>query len=436
MQGLPIENGSLVLHQGRVVEVLHRPLPDAIDLGDVCILPSLVNSHTHLEFSDLTQPIDSGGTFPDWIARVVALRRQQKEHMLEAKWLDARKESIRKGLQESHAFGVAALVDMVTQPWKAEWVRDWIVGSQGTMPKLVYSLAEMMSFDEAKARLSREFAERLHGECASTNPGDEDDPKDVNMPLQAGLSPHAPYTMSIEYLAECVKLCQRRKWLLSMHLAESKEEMEWISNRSGPFRELLDRFAPNFSRDEPRYELADLIGQLRQSPKSMVVHGNYLDSSAMESLTKAGNPTAVVYCPRTHAAFGQTKHPWRELKRRGITVLLGTDSRASNPDLSIIEEARCLMAMDRRASPLEVMSMITTDAAKFLGHEQIVGSIDVGSIAPTCLVACHARSADKVIDDILSNREPLTLIDGCHSTSLTYLLAKKRSKMGGTTLER
>ncbi len=45
--------------------------------------------------------------------------------------------------------------------------------------------------------------------------------------VQAGLSPHAPYTMSIDFLSDCAQRCIDRSWLLSMHVAESMEEMEW-----------------------------------------------------------------------------------------------------------------------------------------------------------------------------------------------------------------
>ncbi len=407
MRGKPIENGMLVFNQGRVIEVSKQPSVDAIDLGDVCVLPPLVNSHTHLEFSDLSQPIAIEGTFPDWISRVVAFRRHQKESMSESAWIDARAEAIRKGLQESVAAGVGSLVDMVTQPWKSQWVHDGLRSSTTADSMLVTCLAEMMGFDATKREQSIEFANVLERDFHKLGPMEQRSTDGELLSVQAGLSPHAPYTMSIDFLSDCAQRCIDRSWLLSMHVAESMEEMEWLANRSGPFRELLDRLAPSFSLSEPRYQLRDLISILRRAPRSLLVHGNYLDDDAIESLTRNGHPIAVVYCPRTHAAFGHREHPWRTLKKKGIPVLLGTDSRASNPDLSILEEARFLVSMNRDASPEEVMSMITVDAARFFGQEKLVGSIEVGSFAPTCMIACHTNHGDGVFDEVLGNGQPL-----------------------------
>ncbi len=64
---------------GQVAE-LGRGQPghkNAVELGDAALLPAIVNSHTHLEFSYLTSPIGTPGTrLCDWIGQVVAARQQ------------------------------------------------------------------------------------------------------------------------------------------------------------------------------------------------------------------------------------------------------------------------------------------------------------------------------------------------------------------------
>src|SRR4029077_3035215 len=92
------------------------------------------------------------------------------------------------------------------------------------------------------------------------------------------------------------------------------------------------------------WDAEELVGSIDELLKNfattaplLLVHGNYLSNTAH----LPANAT-VVYCPRTHAAFGHAPHPFRELLNRGVRVALGTDSLASNPDLDVLAEARFL----------------------------------------------------------------------------------------------
>ena len=67
----------------------------------------------------------------------------------------------------------------------------------------------------------------------------------------------------------------------------------------------------------------------------LFAHGNYLDPAI-----RLPASTTIIYCPRTHAAFGHPPHPFRDFLARGVRVALGTDSLASNPDLDLLAEAR------------------------------------------------------------------------------------------------
>jgi aminodeoxyfutalosine deaminase len=79
VSGPPIEGGWVAVEQGRVLAVgdMKSSAPaKPLDLGDVAILPSLVNAHTHLELSNLTAPIGKPGTkLHDWIGEVVRTRQ-------------------------------------------------------------------------------------------------------------------------------------------------------------------------------------------------------------------------------------------------------------------------------------------------------------------------------------------------------------------------
>src|SRR5260221_11657273 len=100
-----------------------------------------------------------------------------------------------------------------------------------------------------------------------------------------------------------------------------------------------------------------------------MVHCNYASDS----------PSSVIYCPQTHAYFGHPPHPFRDLIRAGVNVALGTDSLASNPDLSILAEMRHLWEKYKGELPGEtLLRMGTLAGATALGWAHQTGSLTVG----------------------------------------------------------
>ena len=128
---------------------------------------------------------------------------------------------------------------------------------------------------------------------------------------------------------------------LAMHLAESREEIEFLRDGRGPFRELLESRGGWDPTARPRgARPLDELRVLSRAHRALVVHGNYLDDEEIDFLGRQRRQMAVVYCPRTHAWFGHARYPLEKLLAAGAIVALGTDSRASSPDLSLLAEMR------------------------------------------------------------------------------------------------
>src|SRR5262245_43672075 len=120
----PIERGLVTIAGGRIVAVGEnasgRP---PRDLGDVAILPGLVNAHTHLEFSLLDKPLGQPGiAFPDWIARVVQHRREQNKVLfVETDGFQRfRRRAAQAGLAELRSSATTAVGDIATPGWPRE----------------------------------------------------------------------------------------------------------------------------------------------------------------------------------------------------------------------------------------------------------------------------------------------------------------------------
>ena len=83
----------------------------------------------------------------------------------------------------------------------------------------------------------------------------------------------------------------------------------------------------------------------------------------------------------------------------GIRVAIGTDSRASNPDLSVLAEARELVGAGI-VSPQEALVMLSRDAAWNVAHESRAGSIAVGRPADLAVLRPSGPFSDP-LDAIL-----------------------------------
>ena len=104
-------DASFVLSDGRLLDVQSSRQPNAIDLGEVVIVPGLVNAHTHLEFSLLAKPIPTQGRFTDWIRSVVQYRREHPDIVAEA---------IRAGIEECIRGGTTLIGDIATTGWSMD----------------------------------------------------------------------------------------------------------------------------------------------------------------------------------------------------------------------------------------------------------------------------------------------------------------------------
>ena len=167
-----------------------------------------------------------------------------------------------------------------------------------------------------------------------------------------------------------------------MHLAESREELELLRDGTGPFRELLDERSMWDPQAIPRGSRPlDYLRMLADAPRALVIHGNYLDDEELAFLGANRERMSLVYCPRTHAYFFHPPYPLGRALAAGVHVALGTDSRASNPDLSLLEEMRFVMRSHPAIGPYSILHMGTLAGAEALGRDGQVGSIAVGKLA-------------------------------------------------------
>lgn len=363
----PIEGGIVSVAEGRIVAVgenLSGQPPT--DLGDVALLPGFVNAHTHLEFSLLQRPLGTPGMpFADWIGKVVAWRRELREQFAgDSDGLRVnRRRAIAAGLLESQKAGVVAVGEIAMPGCSV----DSYSQAEGVS---VVALLELLGRAEEGVQPLINLAEQhiaVAGSIAGVHPG---------------LSPHAMYSVHPQLLRRACDLSAASHSPVAMHVAESRQELQLLRDHTGPLRELLVKLNAWDSAALPiGLRPLDYLETLQNAHRALVIHGNYLTADEIEFLAARRERMSLVYCPRTHAYFGHEPYPLAEMLRAGARVAVGTDSRASNPDLNLLSEMRLVAHHHPQTLPATILELGTLSAAQALGIDADYGSISVGKRA-------------------------------------------------------
>jgi cytosine/adenosine deaminase-related metal-dependent hydrolase len=182
---------------------------------------------------------------------------------------------------------------------------------------------------------------------------------------------------------------------VAMHLAESSEELQLLAHGDGPFQQLLDERSMWDPTAIPGGTgVLEYLIQMARAPRCLVVHGNYLNGREFEFLAQNHRRMTVVYCPRTHAYFGHRAYPLTKMLAAGVRIALGTDSRASSPDLSLLAEIREVARKHSGIPAEQIVRLGTLAGAQALGWEDFTGSITPGKWANLTAIPCDRRCRD------------------------------------------
>ncbi len=410
--------GQVVVQRGRICEVTESTTqPADVDFGNAVLLPGFVNCHTHLEFSHFNEPLSAGASFPEWIGAVVRHRRQKASQQSETEQAQVLRSALVQGARECFATGTCLIADIVTPPWALTSVprpdefrtvasannntrrfsngipplspRDWEQHLGPVSFPRIIACPELLGLDEPRFLQSLHWARKLRAtDLAQVSP----------VLSGFGISPHAPYSLWSNGFKSLFAEPAMPLSLAVMHIAESLDEREWASTGTGAFRAAFDRLGVPMPHE--RVQMDEAIRLLQSTERGLLVHGNYL--SEQEMVTIAESPSlSVVFCPRTHEHFEHSQYPLESLLQKGINVVLGTDSRASNPDLNLWLELQSARRKYPSLSAAAGLASITNGAARALGWQAELGTLAVGKLAYiNVLDAGHALNPENLLDEI------------------------------------
>jgi cytosine/adenosine deaminase-related metal-dependent hydrolase len=376
VDGPPLPQGTVTVWGEHVVAVEPAGKRTADwDLGNAAIIPGLVNAHTHLDLSGLRGCCAPTADFTAWLRAMVHHRRGLTPAEIET--------NVRAGLAESLSFGTTLLGDISAAGL------SWPVLAEYPGRSVVFY--ELLGLTEERAGQALADA----WVWLESHPATEG--------CRPGLSPHAPYSVRVSLFRAVADF--RPLPPVAIHLAETLAELELIRSRTGPFIPFLKDLAV-WDPDGLVRDVAEVPGMFTHSDDAMLfIHANYLD--AADALPPG---SAVVYCPRTHAAFGHAHHPYRALQAAGGCVALGTDSLASNPDLDVLAEARFLRQLDSTVPDPTLLAMATLEGARALCCDHVTGSLTPGKSADLVVLSLPGEEPPNPYDLILRSAAPVRAV--------------------------
>ncbi len=391
----PIANAWLVAKDG-LIEFIGRELPERFqtvprwELPNTALLPGLINAHCHLEFSDMTAPIEFTGSFITWIQSVVRHRSSANPTDLEAR----RQKAIEQGIRESYLQGTRVLLDTITAPWSPSWIPapgSLMKEAIGDIPPIVSDaligdaewyllpIPEVLDINPSRGEATRKFAQEVHEQIDALSLTRDAIGASGCLINRVAVSPHSPYTASLELFRACCDASHECGALVAPHLAESQEEIAWLSSRAEPIESALAPF-----RDSAfglrKASIEEYLDAVLHSAKGIIAHANYLDDILLSKISQRSPLVAIAHCPRTYRHFhpdsSSQNYPMAERLRNHVSHVLGTDSRASNPDLSIWREMQTLLRYPGLTGN-QILEMGTRSSAELLGLDSL-GSLEVG----------------------------------------------------------
>jgi cytosine/adenosine deaminase-related metal-dependent hydrolase len=393
MDGPPICGGEVRIHGNRIAEVgapgalSGETSETVIDLSDHIVMPGLINTHCHLDYTMMRYAIAPPASFSAWVQRINAIKRSlDSEDYLAA---------IARGFHEVRRWGTTTICNIEAFPelmprMPAPPIRTWWFYE-------MIDIRHRITTDEVVAGALMFFQRRDETEGGF------------------GLSPHAPYTASTMLYHLANDCAATMDMPLMTHVAESREELAMFRDARGPLYDFMASLRRPMSDCGGTTPFSQLWHTHSIGPAWILTHMNELteDDFTLLSGLPLGAAPHIVHCPGSHRYFRHSAFPYRRLHALGVNICVGTDSLASNDSLSLLAELRRLQKTEPWLEATELLQTVTVNAARALRRENQLGRITPGALADLIAIP-FSGIVETLHEEVVAFAEPIPwmMIDG------------------------
>jgi len=354
----PIKNGMVVCDsEGKITDVV--ALGEAIkekpglEYYSGILTPGFINAHCHLELSHLKNKIEEKKGIGNFIGKINQLRNADNELVEKA---------IRISDKKMWAAGIAGVGDISN---------SFLTLETKQISKIFYhTFVETFGFLPERADRAFNFALTTFNKFPESG-------------LNASIVPHSPYSVSKSLFSLIKKHALTEKSILSIHSLESTAELQFFNNGSGP---VLHHLQKNLLLDvshwipDGKNPLLSVLEYLPPQNPLLLVHNTFLDKPTIVELKKHRKEadTFFVLCPNSNLYIENTLPAVSLLKNEGLKICLGTDSLASNRELSILSEMQTIQNNFPDVNLEHLIRWACVNGSEAIGAEKILGSFEAG----------------------------------------------------------
>ena len=343
------------------------------------VMPGLINSHVHIEFSANKTNL-SYGDFINWLYSVI----QNRQDLIE----DCDKECMKRacdtmlesgittfGAISSHAMDLQACADA-----KQNVVFfNELIGSQATMADALFG----------------DFISRLDASKSIKRDG-----------FYPAIAIHSPYSVHPILVKKALKIAKDENLKLTAHFMESKAERDWLDNNDGDFKEFFHKLLQQNNAVCSSKEFLEYFNK----QKTLLTHATQASTSELNIIKE--NQHTVIHCPISNRLLGNKTLDIKALNKKGIRWVVATDGLSSNYKLDLFEEMKISLFMHSDTPLLEfakeLIDSVTINASDALGLN--TGNIKEGKNADMLVLELDKEPTDELAIHLILHKYNITKI--------------------------
>ncbi len=374
-EGAVVVKNQKILKVGSFKEVILLYPNFYVEEINGLLMPGLMNSHCHLELSSLVGKIGPTKNFLNWIKQL----QKVTENYTQNDWV----KSVEKGVIDSIVSGTTQIVD---------------VGNSGTSYQSGSQNLQGLYYREIIGLNVKRGLDYWNLQQQNLQ---EDFLFYQNRKSRTSASAHAPFSCSPELLKSIIDYNQTKSTPFIMHLAESIEEEEFFEKHMGSLFDFCKNIEPNlFVKKYSKQSSIQYLIQIGALPKnSVMVHCNTITESEVAYFFK--NKISIIHCPQSHSFFDHPPFPYDLCRQYGVSVVLGTDSLASNTNLNLFQEMNLFKKTNLQVPCQDIIKMVTRTSSKIWKNSFYSGRIKEGDMCN--MIILNLPSKNYSLDEIFNS---------------------------------